>query len=81
MKESPVNEGSLCAKGLAAPQWVYSPDRLKHPLKRIGEKGEGKFRKISWDEAISIIADTLTRQKEQYGPETLAMLSPARRVP
>jgi hypothetical protein len=42
MKESPVNEGSLCVKGLASPQWVYSPDRLKYPMKRIGEKGEGK---------------------------------------
>jgi anaerobic selenocysteine-containing dehydrogenase len=80
MKESPVNEGSLCAKGFAAPQWVYSPDRLKHPLKRIGEKGEGQFQKISWDEAINIIADTLIRQKEQYGPESLAILSPARRT-
>ncbi|MBW1915986.1 MAG: molybdopterin-dependent oxidoreductase [Deltaproteobacteria bacterium] len=80
MKECPVNKGSLCAKGLASPQWVYSPDRLKYPMKRIGEKGEGKFEKITWDEAITIIADKLKEQKEKYGPETLAMLSPARRT-
>jgi len=80
MKECPVNKGSLCAKGLASPQWVYSPDRLKYPMKRIGEKGEGKFERISWDEAITIIADKLKEQKEKYGPETLAMLSPARRT-
>jgi anaerobic selenocysteine-containing dehydrogenase len=80
MKECPVNEGSLCAKGLASPQWTYSPDRLKYPMKRIGEKGEGKFEKISWDEAITIIADKLKEQKEKYGPETLAILSPARRT-
>jgi len=80
MKESPVNRGGLCPKGQAAPQWVYSPDRLKYPLKRTGKKGEGKFEKIGWDDAIKIIADTLKSQKEKYGPESLAMLSPARRT-
>ena len=79
MEESPVNRGALCPKGHAAPQWVYSPDRLKHPLKRVGEKGEGKFKRISWDEAVGIIADTLKRQKEIYGPESLAIVSPALR--
>ncbi|MEJ2067108.1 MAG: molybdopterin-dependent oxidoreductase, partial [Deltaproteobacteria bacterium] len=77
MKESPVNQGSLCPKGHAAPQWVYSPDRLRYPLKRVGPKGEGTFERISWDEAIGIVADTLKRQKDTYGPESLAMLSPA----
>ena len=43
MKESPLNEGRLCAKAYAAPQWVYSPQRLKSPLRRTGKKGEGKF--------------------------------------
>jgi anaerobic selenocysteine-containing dehydrogenase len=79
MNESPVNHGSLCAKAHAAPQWVYSPDRLKSPLKRTGKKGEGKFTEISWDEAISIIADKLKEQKEKYGSESLAILSPAYR--
>jgi anaerobic selenocysteine-containing dehydrogenase len=79
MKESPVNRGALCPKGHGAPQWVYSPDRLKYPLKRVGAKGEGRFERISWDEAIGIVADTLSRQKEAYGPESLAILSPARR--
>ncbi len=80
MKESPVNAGAVCPKGQAAPQWVYSPDRLKYPLKRVGKKGEGKFQRITWDEAIGIVADTLKRQKAKYGPETLGMLSPARRT-
>ncbi|MBN1847834.1 MAG: molybdopterin-dependent oxidoreductase [Deltaproteobacteria bacterium] len=79
MKESPINHGALCAKGFVAPQWVYSPDRLKTPLQRIGEKGEGRFREITWNEALEIIAGTLKHQKEKYGPETLAMLSPAKR--
>ncbi len=79
MKESPVNRGAVCPKGQAAPQWVYSPDRLKKPLRRVGAKGEGKFQEISWDEAIGLVAEKLKAQKKQYGPESLAMLSPARR--
>lgn len=79
MDESPNNQGALCAKAHAAPQWVASPDRLTQPLRRIGKKGEGRFEKISWDEAIAHIADRLLRQKERYGPESLAVLAPARR--
>jgi len=79
MDESPNNRGALCAKAHAAPQWVYSADRLTRPLRRIGEKGEGKFEAISWDAAIDHIATVLLRQKKAYGPESLAVLSPARR--
>ena len=60
-------------------QWVYSRERLKYPLKRAGQKGEGKFERLSWDEAIEIVAETLLSQKKQYGPESLAILSPAKR--
>ena len=80
MKESPANMGAVCPKGQAAPQWVYSPDRLRYPMKRVGEKGEGKFQQIPWDDAIGLIADTLKKQKEKYGPESLGILSPARRT-
>lgn len=79
MKESPLNRGKLCPKSHAAPQWVYSLQRLKHPMKRVGKKGSGQFKRISWDEALDIIADKLQEQKEKYGPESLAILSPARR--
>lgn len=79
MDECPNNRGALCAKAHAAPQWVHSPDRLTRPLLRTGKKGEGKFEPISWDEAIAHIADKLLRQKERYGPESLAILSPAKR--
>ena len=79
MDESPVNKGAVCAKGHAAPQWVYSSDRLVHPLKRIGIKGEGRFEEISWDAAIDHIAYVLTHQKETFGAESLAILSPAKR--
>ncbi|MBN1320540.1 MAG: molybdopterin-dependent oxidoreductase, partial [Thermoleophilia bacterium] len=67
---------SLCAKGLAAPQFVYAADRLTHPLKRIGAKGEGTFQRISWDEALDAIADKLKETKAKYGPESYGVLSP-----
>lgn len=67
---------SLCAKGHTGIQLVYSPNRLKYPLKRVGEKGEGKFQRITWDEALETIADRLKETKKQYGPESYAVLSP-----
>lgn len=74
MDESPVNNGAVCAKGHAASQWVYSPDRLTHPLKRIGKKGKGQFEKISWDAAIDHIAEVLTQQKKTFGAVSPAIL-------
>ncbi len=40
-----MNEGSLCSKGLSATQFLYHPDRILHPLKRVGERGEGKWQR------------------------------------
>jgi len=79
MQEAPINHGRLCPKAYAAPQWVYSPQRLRHPLKRTGQRGEGKFQRIGWDEALDLIAEKLAQQKEKFGPESLGILSPARR--
>ena len=79
MKEAPHNRGGLCCKAHAAAQWVYSPDRITTPLRRTGKKGEGRFEPIGWDEALGIVADTLKAQKAAFGPESLAVLSPARR--
>jgi anaerobic selenocysteine-containing dehydrogenase len=45
-------------------------------MKRVGEKGEGKFQRITWDEALDIIAAKLKETKEKYGPESYAVLSP-----
>ena len=72
--ESPISRGLLCAKGLAARDLVYNPGRLRHPLKRVGERGEGKWERISWDEALDRIAEKLLRYREQYGPEGVAFL-------
>ena len=67
---------SLCAKGLTGPQWVYAADRLKYPLKRVGPKGEGRFQRITWDEALDTIASKLKETKDRYGPESYGVLSP-----
>ncbi len=61
----PVNRGALCARGQAGLQVLYNPDRIKGPMKRIGERGEGKWEEISWDEAIKTLADKLHEIRRQ----------------
>jgi len=63
-----------CLKGRAQRQWVYHPDRLKYPMKRVGRRGEGRFARISWDEALDIIARELQRIKETYGNEAIYVM-------
>jgi thiosulfate reductase/polysulfide reductase chain A len=63
-----------CGKGLASIQLVEDPDRLTHPMKRVGKRGEGKFERISWDTAFQLIADKLQKVKTNYGPEAVAMI-------
>jgi len=72
--ESPVTRGRLCAKGLAAPDLVNNPARLRHPLRRVGKRGEGKWERISWDEALDTIAERLLHYRQQDGPEGVAFL-------
>ncbi|MCL2493046.1 MAG: molybdopterin-dependent oxidoreductase [Clostridiales bacterium] len=64
--------GTLCSKGASTRQYVYSPDRIKHPMKRVGEKGTGRFEEISWEEAYSVIADKFNKLKKEEGPEEAA---------
>lgn len=69
------NNGRLCIKGLSAKQVVYHPDRLLYPMKRVGGRGEGKWQKISWEEAFEIIEKKLREVKEKYGPESVVFHS------
>lgn len=66
-----------CARGRAYRQRVYSPDRLKYPLRRVGERGEGKFEHITWDEALGVVARELTRIKHAYGNASILYASGA----
>ncbi|WP_395939562.1 DMSO/selenate family reductase complex A subunit [Clostridium sp. DJ247] len=52
---------------------LYHQDRLKYPMKRVGKRGEGKFQRITWDEALDIIADNTKRLMQQYGPDSIYM--------
>ena len=69
--ESPISHGTLCAKGLASAQLVHNPMRLKHPLKGIGGRGEGRFQRIGWSEALDIVAGRLKEIKQKYGAESV----------
>jgi len=60
-----------CPRGRAYRHRQYHPDRLKYPMKRTGKRGEGRFKRISWDEALDMMASELTRIKEKYGNASL----------
>ena len=64
-----------CLRGLLYHYRVYAPDRLKYPMKRSGERGEGKFVRISWDEALDEVAEQITRVRDNYGPAAIVNLS------
>lgn len=70
-KDHPFSHGYICPKGLAAAEIIYHPDRIKYPLKRIGKKGEGKFERISWEEALNTISKKLLEYREQFGAESV----------
>lgn len=59
-----------CVRGRGYRKFVYHPDRLKYPMKRVGKRGEGKFERISWDEATTLIADNIKAITQQYGPSS-----------
>ena len=58
-RDHPVNQGVLCAKGSAGIMQHYAPSRLNTPMRRVGERGEGKFEPISWEEALSTATEWL----------------------
>ncbi|RLF08727.1 MAG: molybdopterin oxidoreductase, partial [Thermoprotei archaeon] len=69
--DHPVSRGYVCVKGLASLELAYHPDRLRHPLKRAGERGEGKWERVSWNQALSEIASRLLEIRRSHGPEAV----------
>ena len=64
---APTFHPRICARGLSQISNTYSPDRIKYPYKRVGPRGSGKWQRISWDEATSLIAEKFTATQQKYG--------------
>jgi menaquinone reductase, molybdopterin-binding-like subunit len=77
--EHPVSRGKLCARGEAGLQVTYNPDRIKHPLKRAGQRGSGQFTQVSWDQAIQELLTHLQPLASQHESKLLAFLTSPQR--
>ncbi len=73
-RESPTSRGYICPKGVAAVELLYHPDRLRYPLKRAGKKGENKWERISWDDALDEMTERLRAIRKESGPEYFGMM-------
>jgi anaerobic selenocysteine-containing dehydrogenase len=69
--KNPVTNGYICAKVRKFDQRVYGPDRLLYPAVRKGRKGEGRFKRTSWEEALELVADRFRRAKASHGGESI----------
>jgi anaerobic selenocysteine-containing dehydrogenase len=72
--EHPINLGRLCPKGHIGLQILYDPDRIKGPMKRLGKRGEGRWERIGWNQAIEEIAAKLSHIRQTHEPHTLAIM-------
>ena len=71
--DSPTSRGFLCPKGAAAPEMLYHKNRLTHPVRRAGARGENKWERVSWDEAISDMVERMDRIRRESGSEYFAI--------
>jgi anaerobic selenocysteine-containing dehydrogenase len=69
--KNPVTDGYICAKVRKFGERVYGPDRLLHPAKRKGRKGEGRFERISWEDALALVVHRMEAAKAKYGAESI----------
>jgi thiosulfate reductase / polysulfide reductase chain A len=73
--EHPHSRGNLCPRGQSGLMNTYDPDRVLTPLIRVGKRGEGLFRKASWEEALDLVANKMLEIKQKYGPEAMVFSS------
>jgi anaerobic selenocysteine-containing dehydrogenase len=74
-RRNPVTEGFICAKVRRFGERLYGPDRLLHPAIRKGRKGEGRFKRVSWDEALEFVAEAFHKSKSAAGGESILPFS------
>lgn len=70
----PYNQGRLCPRALALKEYIYHPDRLRKPLRRIGARGEGKWEEIPWEEAYNYIEERMKYIRNKYGAESMVFI-------
>ena len=73
--QHPINQGKLCTRGQAAIEVTFHPDRVGHPLKRAGNRGDGKFEEISWDQALTELTGKLDALASSNNQKSLAILT------
>ena len=64
--DHPVTRGAICERGRLMPDHVHHPQRLNHPLKRVGEKGGDQWQELTWDQALDEVAEKLSKLKSMY---------------
>lgn len=74
-------EGYICQKGVAAARQPYNPNRVQGPMKRVGARGEGKWERISWNQALDEIAEKLLELRDRYGADSVALWNLLASVP
>lgn len=73
--DHPHSVGRLCARGQSGLMMTYDPDRVLTPLMRVGERGSGRFRQATWEEALDFTAEQMLRIRDTYGPEAMIFSS------
>lgn len=70
----PYNQGRLCPRALTLKEYLYHPDRLRKPLRRVGKRGEGKWEEISWEETYDYLEERMREIRDKYGAEAMVFV-------
>ena len=73
--EHPISRGGLCARGQASIQITFHPDRIRHPLKRSGSRGDGRFEEVTWDQALAELLSHLDALESSGDQKSLAFVT------